>query len=94
MNRWVVSYDIQKNKRRRKLRKRFEKIGILVQRSVGEAVLDDAQLRDLKRGLSAYVRTDKPESLRCFCVCEQCWNGAVFIGKHVADRHDGELIII
>jgi len=94
MSRWVVSYDIQKNKNRRRIQKEFERFGFLVQKSVGEAELSDAEAKKLAAILSCYVRPWKKESIRFFRVCEACWKESIFLGKKMMEQGSGDIFVI
>ncbi len=64
--RFVVSYDISNDKRRRKVATTMEGYGYRVQYSVFECSLSKKQFQKLKRELQPYVKASEMDSIRFY----------------------------
>lgn len=62
----VVSYDISNDKRRRKVAGVLEGYGYRVQYSVFECELTANQMRELKKAVRLYVKTQEMDSIRFY----------------------------
>ncbi len=62
----VISYDISDNKRRTKIMKTLEGHGYRVQFSIFECDLTAKKLRELKKELRQYVKTQEMDSIRFY----------------------------
>ena len=90
--RYVISYDISDDKRRRKVVKVLEGVGYRVQYSVFEADLSRKQLADLQKRLKPYVKPKTTESIRFYQLCADCRKVKVY-GTDLARSIGGVLVV-
>ncbi|MSN96880.1 CRISPR-associated endonuclease Cas2 [Campylobacter sp. FMV-PI01] len=70
---YLVTYDICKNKSRKKVSDILEGIGIRVNLSVFECELNQTKLNQLAKKLSD-LANPKTDSIRFYRICENCLN--------------------
>ena len=68
---FVIAYDIQSNKNRKKLSDILEGIGYRVNFSVFECELNEAKLKKLIKSAKSLLNV-KTDSLRFYRLCENC----------------------
>ena len=77
---YVLAYDVGDNKRRRKLSKLLESMGLRVQGSVFEGWLSAHDLKTLRETAGKILRAAE-DSLRVYCICEECRAKILLIGQ-------------
>jgi CRISPR-associated protein Cas2 len=77
--RYVISYDLTDDKRRRKVALFLESLGYRVQYSVFECAMTDAGLRRALSSLRPQITGN--DSLRAYRLCENCILGARVLGS-------------
>jgi len=77
---FAISYDLENDRNRTKLASMLKDFGVRVQKSVFEADLDDAELAELRKKLSA-VKLDKSDSIRLYKICGECAKKIKIFGK-------------
>lgn len=78
---FVISYDIQNDRRRTKLHKALKNYGAWIQYSVFECDLNKAEYLRLRHQLDNIVQAESDDSLRVYQLCEDC--------KHKIERIGG-----
>ena len=68
---FIITYDVQNDKRRKKISDELEAYGIRVNYSVFECQLNKTKLKKLKQKLEELVNK-KEDSLRCYHICQSC----------------------
>ena len=68
---YLITYDIENDKRRKKISDELEAFGYRVNYSVFECELNQTKLRKLKEKLEELVDV-KYDSLRFYHICENC----------------------
>lgn len=68
---FIITYDIQNDKRRKKISDELEAYGIRVNYSVFECELNKTKLKKLKLKLEEIVNK-KEDSLRFYHLCQSC----------------------
>ena len=66
----VIAYDVECDKRRRKVAKMLEAVGKRVNKSVFECFISDTQLTKLKRGIEK--RVTRYDSVLYYILCGAC----------------------
>jgi CRISPR-associated protein Cas2 len=69
---FVISYDIQNDRRRTKLHKALKNYGAWIQYSVFECDLNKAEYLRLRHQLDNIVQAESDDSLRVYQLCEDC----------------------
>ncbi len=90
---YIISYDISKDKKRRKISKKLENYGKRVQYSVFECELDKKRFEELYQKLVLEMGTEESEdSIRIYSLCKNCVEKTAIIGvKTVRDDLDSQL---
>lgn len=91
--RFVISYDISNDKRRRKVAQIMEGVGYRVQYSVFECDLNKKKLTQLKRRLQPLVNAKEMDSIRFYPLPADAAANIQVIG-HDATRTLGPITII
>ena len=68
---YLITYDIQNDKRRKKISDELEAFGYRVNYSVFECELNSSKLKKLTQKLEEWV-DKKSDSLRFYHICENC----------------------
>ncbi|MCT7482714.1 CRISPR-associated endonuclease Cas2 [Aliarcobacter cryaerophilus] len=68
---YLITYDIENNKRRKKVSDELEAYGYRVNFSVFECELNKTKMKNLVKKLEELI-DKKKDSLRCYHVCENC----------------------
>lgn len=94
--RYVVSYDIQSDKIRRKLAKLLEGYGVRIQFSVFECKLTDKKFKKLYKEIFKLTSGKDEGSVRFYSICKNCEDKIVTIGKPINELRilQSEVIII
>ena len=85
---FVISYDIQNDRRRTKLHKALKNYGAWIQYSVFECDLNKVQYLRLRHQLGSIVQADGDDSLRVYQLCEDCKRKIERIGGITPPDHD------
>ena len=67
----IVTYDIEKDKKRTRLHKKLKDFGPRVQYSVFEADITREELKKMNTMLSK-IKLDDNDSIRLYTICETC----------------------
>lgn len=76
----LLAYDLSNNKRRLKLSKLLESLGLRVQGSVFEGWLTEKELKELRRKAKDLI-VDPRESLRIYPLCRSCFDKMILVGQ-------------
>ena len=76
---WMVSYDIEDDRIRRRVHNLLKNYGERVQYSVFECWLQPEQQETLRKRLQAEI--DTTDSLRWYPLCQWCQENVVFYGQ-------------
>lgn len=79
--RYVISYDIESDKIRRKLAKLLEGYGVRIQYSVFECNLTDKRFQKLYKEVFKLTAEKSDGSVRFYSICKNCEDKIVTIGK-------------
>lgn len=77
---FLISYDIEDDKKRNKIAKIMEDFGKRVQFSVFEGLIDMEQLNKLKNKIEGIIEKEK-DSIRIYRICENCQKLIEVIGE-------------
>ncbi len=90
---YIISYDISKDKKRRKISKELENYGKRVQYSVFECNLDKKRFDELYHKLVKLMGTGETEdSIRVYSLCKNCIEKTTVIGvASIQDDLDKQL---
>jgi len=77
---FVITYDIEEDKRRNKIAKLLENYGVRVQFSVFEFKIDNNQIKEIIQKLSEIIEKEK-DSIRIYRICEGCLKEITIIGS-------------
>jgi CRISPR-associated protein Cas2 len=77
--RYVIAYDLEADKGRRKLAKLLEGYGERMQFSLFEADLSKDELAEVLAKAAEWVKSN--DSLRAYPVCASCWAKAETLGR-------------
>ncbi len=89
---YLITYDLSNNKRRLKLSKLLESLGMRVQGSVFEGWLTGAELDQLIQKGKPLIHEGK-DSLRIYPVCRSCHGKMILIGDSRAAAEPGLVIL-
>lgn len=78
-NRYIVSYDIVCDKRRRRIAELLGDYGGRVQKSVFECILEKQSLTQLTRKLAGMI-DEKEDSILIYLVCNACFQKNIALG--------------
>ena len=94
--RYVISYDIESDRTRRKLAKRLEGYGVRIQYSVFECNLTDKRFQKLYKEIFQLTSGKSDGSVRFYSICKNCEDKIVTIGKPLNELKmlQSEVIII
>ena len=79
--RYVISYDIESDRTRRKLAKLLEGYGVRIQYSVFECNLTDKRFQKLYKEIFQLTSGKSDGSVRFYSICKNCEDKIVTIGK-------------
>lgn len=82
---YIIAYDIQNDKKRRKVSKILEENGVRLQFSVFECKLNKKELKELKTKIDNII-SSKSDSVLIFNLCETCENKSINIGASYIER--------
>jgi CRISPR-associated protein Cas2 len=91
--RYVISYDISNDKRRRKVVKVLEGVGFRVQYSVFECDLDAQRLKALRKRLKPLIQPKSTDSIRFYGLCAGCQQRVDVIGNDLSKTLGVVLIV-
>lgn len=91
--RYIISYDISNDKRRRKVFKILEGVGFRVQYSVFEADLNRTQFTTLKKRLKGHVRPKSTDSIRYYPLDKEAVQKVEVVGQDMSRTLGGLLIV-
>ena len=89
---FLIAFDISSDKKRRKVVKILENIGMRVQKSVFECFLDDKQFVKNKNKMDAVIDI-KTDSIRYYQICENCRTAIKVSGKGVSNEEEDIIVI-
>ena len=94
--RYVISYDIESDRTRRKLAKLLEGYGVRIQCSVFECNLTDKRFQKLYKEIFQLTSGKSDGSVRFYSICKNCEDKIVTIGKPLNELKmlQSEVIII
>lgn len=94
--RYVISYDIESDRTRRKLAKLLEGYGVRIQYSVFECNLTDKRFQKLYKEIFQLNSGKSDGSVRFYSICKNCEDKIVTIGKPLNELKmlQSEVIII
>lgn len=94
--RYVISYDIESDRTRRKLAKLLEGYGVRIQYSVFECNLTDKRFQTLYKKIFQLTSGKSDGSVRFYSICKNCEDKIVTIGKPINELKmlHSEVIII
>ena len=94
--RYVISYDIESDRTRRKLAKLLEGYGVRIQYSVFECNLTDKRFQKLYKEIFQLTSGKSDGSVRFYSICKNCEDKIVTIGKPLNELQmlQSEVIII
>ncbi|MEY8429453.1 CRISPR-associated endonuclease Cas2 [Lachnospiraceae bacterium 48-42] len=94
--RYVISYDIESDRTRRKLAKLLEGYGVRIQYSVFECNLTDKRFQKLYKEIFQLTSGKSDGSVRFYSICKNCEDKIVTIGKPLNELKmlQSEVIII
>ena len=94
--RYVISYDIESDRTRRKLAKLLEGYGVRIQYSVCECNLTDKRFQKLYKEIFQLTSGKSDGSVRFYSICKNCEDKIVTIGKPLNELKmlQSEVIII
>jgi CRISPR-associated protein Cas2 len=88
---YLVSYDIEDDKRRNRVAKTLLDFGSRVQYSVFECIMDDTLLEKLYARLSKIASDD--DSIRIYTLCAKCEATVKIIGRGEMTKDDDVYIL-
>jgi CRISPR-associated protein Cas2 len=77
---YIVSYDIEDDKRRNKVAKYLENFGTRVQYSVFEIVCSEKIIKEVILKIEEIIN-EKEDSLRIYFLCSKCLKNIILKGK-------------
>ena len=94
--RYVISYDIESDRTRRKLAKLLQGYGVRIQYSVFECNLTDKRFQKLYKEIFQLTSGKSDGSVRFYSICKNCEDKIVTIGKPLNELKmlQSEVIII
>ena len=94
--RYMISYDIESDRTRRKLAKLLEGYGVRIQYSVFECNLTDKRFQKLYKEIFQLTSGKSDGSVRFYSICKNCEDKIVTIGKPLNELKmlQSEVIII
>ena len=78
---YLISYDIENNKKRQKIAELLKGYGERVQYSVFECHLTKNELEKIKSYILKEVQLEKKDSVRIYLICDACSKKVISIGK-------------
>lgn len=93
---YLVSYDIQQDKLRRKIADELKNYGVRVQYSVFLCEISAARFQKMKERLFALASNMENGSIQIYPLCENCMGKVILIGKPIVEsqRERNEIIVI
>lgn len=82
---YIIAYDIQNDKKRRKVSKILEENGVRLQFSVFECKLNKKELKELKTKIDNIINS-RSDSVLIFNLCENCANKSLTLGASYIER--------
>ena len=89
---YLLAYDMGDNKRRSKLAKLLESLGLRVQGSVFEGWLTKSELSEIRRRSEKLIHPEE-DSLRIYPICGSCRERMILLGSGETCEKPGLLII-
>jgi CRISPR-associated protein Cas2 len=89
---YLVTYDIQDDKRRLKTAKVLKDFGQRVQKSVFECILEEKHLEKMKKRVEGSIKQDE-DGVRIYRLCSGCLKEIAIIGLGVVSE-DEDLYVI
>ena len=89
---YLLTYDMSNNKRRLKLAKLLESVGLRVQGSVFEGWLTDEELKLVRREGKKLIKPEE-DSLWIYPICRACQDKMILIGQGKAAQEPGLVIL-
>ena len=89
---YVITYDIANDRRRAKVARFLEAMGVRVQESVFEVYLTAAELEKLLRKLGKVMKEDE-DSLRVYLLCSACRGKIRTVGRGKVTPPPGVMIV-
>ena len=89
---YLIAYDLSNNKRRLKLSKLLESLGMRVQGSVFEGWLTGAELKQLVQKGKLLIHEGE-DSLRIYQICRSCHEKMILIGESRSAAEPGLVIL-
>lgn len=88
---FMISYDIEENRPRRKIAGILENHGVRVQYSVFECHLDERQYESLKKALQEHI--GPRDSIRYYPLCSWCRQETVLYGPGISTDDEGFFLL-
>ncbi|MBZ0181533.1 MAG: CRISPR-associated endonuclease Cas2 [Melioribacteraceae bacterium] len=82
---YIIAYDIQNDKKRRKVSKILEENGVRLQFSVFECKLNKKELKELKTKIDNIINS-RSDSVLIFNLCENCESKSLNLGASYIER--------
>ena len=89
---YLLTYDMTDNKRRLKLAKLLESVGLRVQGSVFEGWLTDSEIKQIREKCRSLLHTEN-DSLRIYPICRSCREKMILIGRGTSLPEPGLVIL-
>ncbi|OPX19386.1 MAG: CRISPR-associated endonuclease Cas2 [Desulfobacca sp. 4484_104] len=89
----VISYDIEDDRRRTKVRQTLRDYGKWVQFSVFECNLPRPQFERLRHQLASLICMDRQDSIRFYFLCENCQGKIARLGCPEPQEPDSLLVV-
>ena len=89
---YLLTYDMSNNKRRLKLAKLLESVGLHVQGSVFEGWLTDEELKLVQEKGKKLIKPEE-DSLRIYPICRTCKEKMILIGQNSGAPEPGLVIL-
>ena len=87
----VVAYDISDNRRRRKIVKILEKLGVRINFSVFECMLTDSQYEKLRDEIGRKIKP-KEDMVAYYPICVDCYTKIVY-QPDIRQRYDKVFVV-
>jgi len=84
---FLITYDITDNKRREKLSKFLEEIGVRLQYSVFECRINPKHLKNIKSEITKKINIAK-DSVLIYQICASCVKSKIQIGKEYSIKFE------
>lgn len=91
---YLVSYDIDCDRKRTKIAKLMENYGRRVQYSVFECRLDQGKYEEMYQKLMELLQDEASASIRIYSICERCRQKLVIMGDSDVQEEPEEVYVI